>query len=412
MNLSFFIARRYFKAKHKQSFSNIITRIAMVGIAVGTMALVVVLSVYNGMGDLVRSLYNSFDPEIKIAPAQGKTFAADTALLRLVRGTEGVAIVSEVLEDNAYAKYKNAEMVVTVKGVSPNYIRQSGVRDRITNGEFLLENKENGQEFTVIGAGVRYELSVNLRNDFYPVRLYYPKKGKIKGSLNPTKNLNSRSLMVSGVFESSKGYNLNYVYVPLETATKLMQKEGRLSALEVKVLPDADVDKVQRRLKKALGKSFTVKNREEQQALLSKVLRIEKLFFFVALSFILFIASFNIFFSLSMLVIEKKKDIAVLFSIGATRSLVRKIFMFEGFLVAMSGAVTGLLTGLLICILQEKYGWVKMGIMGPQGDYWAYPVSLDPVDISATVLVVILLTILATVRPARLASKYKVTEHL
>ncbi|MCG8475730.1 MAG: ABC transporter permease [Cytophagales bacterium] len=401
MNLSFFIAGRYFRTKKKQNFSNVITRISMIGIAVGTMALIIVLSVYNGMGDLVKGQIDNYDPDLKIEPVKGKTFVFDESMDEKIRQVEGVEVLSSVLEDNAYARYQKAEMVVRLKGVSPNFLEQSSLPRTLLHGQFVLEQEQ--RPFAVIGDAVEGVLSVNLKNEFYPLRLYYPKKGKV--SIDPRRMLKSKPVMASGVFNGGKEHS-NYVLVPAAFAEALMDQKGRRTSLEIKLGSGASLDRVQKQLKKVVGKNFTVKNREEQQAIISKVLRIEKLFFVIALSFILFIASFNVFFSLSMLAIDKKKDIAILYAMGARNTLIRRIYLAEGGLIAFSGASIGMVLGLLVCWVQKEFGFVKLVGVGQAGNWLPYPVSVHAADVFLIIGIVVLITVLASYRPASLATKY------
>ncbi|BDD02676.1 FtsX-like permease family protein [Aureibacter tunicatorum] len=399
MNLPFFIAKRYFKSKKQKNFISIISNISMIGVAIGTMALVVVLSVYNGLGSLIRSFYNSFDPQLLVEAKKGKTFEVDSSFIAEIKSVPGIASVSEVIEDNAYARYKKAEMVVKVKGVSPEYKEQSGIGEQINLGTFKYREKQ--RNYALIGAEVQYALSVNVNNDFYPLQIYYPKR-KAKASLDPRKMFNNKSILPSGVFTVDR--KLDYIIVPLSFAQGLTGYGNERTSLEIMLESDARVSKVQNELKKLLGDKFEVLNRDEQQATLLKVLRIERLFLIVALSFIIAVASFNIFFSLSMLAIEKKKDISVMYAMGASDHLIRRIFLNEGLIIAITGALLGVFTGLGICLLQAEFGLVKMGFQG--NVLIPYPVKIIWTDLLVTGAVVIVITLLASLRPAQIASRY------
>ena len=381
----------------------------MIGVALGTMALVIVLSVYNGMGGLIQSLFNSFDPEIEIVSSHGKSFPTDSTFIKQIKNIEGVAVVSEVIEDNAYARYHNAEMVVKLKGVSDNYAQQSGVLNYIVDGKFELKEKE--RNFAVVGRGVEYTLSINTRNDFYPLVIYYPKKGKIS-SVQINNLFNKEALMVKGIFSIEKRFDMSYVFVPLSFTEKLLDYKNQRTSLELKLNPDYSVEEVKENLEKFLGTEFTVKDREEQQATLMKILRIERLFLYLSLGFILLVASFNIFFTLSMLALEKKKDISILYALGVRKKMITKIFLIEGFMISLSGSFIGLLLGLIICSLQVSFGWVKMAIISNTGELMPYPVEIKMFDLSVISILIIAITLLAAYRPASIAAKFNNADNL
>lgn len=375
--------------------------ISMAGVAVGTMALVIVLSVFNGLEDLIRSLNNSFDPELKVVPAKGKSFEFDDVLLGKIKAVPGVEIVTQVVEDNAYAKYKNDEMVVKLKGVEGNFIDHHRMDKSIIQGQFILEEDE--VPYAVIARGVQSSLSINKLTNLYPLQLYYPKRTKTSG-LNPAALTNQKIILPSGVYAIEKQYDMNYVFVPLNFALELFEYENRRTSIEIKVEEAYDIRQVRDKLKAALGADFQVLTSEEIHADFFKVLRIEKLFVFIIFSFILAIASFNIFFSLSMLAIDKKRDISILSALGASQRLIRSIFLAEGALISLSGAAAGLLLGFLICLAQQHFGIVSMGMQTAVID--AYPVKMQIADFLYTGISIILITLAASYRPAVLAARY------
>lgn len=399
MNLPLFIARRYFLSRKKKNFISIISNISMVGVAVGTMALVVALSVFNGLEDLIRALYGTFDPEIKITSAEGKTFPVDSTFIARIAAIEGVDIVTEVIEDNALLKYREGLMVVKVKGVSENFVKQQRMDSVMVAGRLLL--RENDTEYAIIGRGVQYAMSISLDNQFFALQLWYPKNRK-PSSLSPEAAFTRKGIMPGGVFMIEKQYDEQYVFVPLNFAQELMSYEEERTALEIKTTAGANVRQVKSNIKEVLGDEFLVLDSDEQHASLLKAIRIERLFIFVTFAFIIFIASFNIFFSLSMLAIEKKRDIAILFAMGATRSIILRIFILEGAIIAFTGASLGLLLGLLICWIQQKFGLISMGMDSSVID--AYPVKMEIMDFVLTGLLIMLITLIATYRPASRAS--------
>ncbi len=401
MNLPLFIARKYFLSKKKTNFINVISFISMGGVAVGTMALVIVLSVFNGLEDLIRSLNSNFDPELKIEAAKAKSFELDTILITNIKKVPGVEIVTQVVEDNAYVKYKNDEMVVKLKGVENNFVDHHRMDKNIVQGRFVLE--EDGVPYAVIARGVQSSLSINRLTNLYTLQFYYPKRTKTSG-LNMANLTNQGIILPSGVFAIEKQYDMDYVFVPLSFALDIFEYGNRRTSLEIKVSKNYSVETVREQVKKLVGDEYKALTSEELHADFFKVLRIEKLFVFIIFSFILAIASFNIFFSLTMLAIDKKKDISILSALGANQRLVKFVFLVEGSLISFSGAFLGLILGLLICLVQQHFGLVSMGMQTAVVD--AYPVKMQFTDFLYTGISIILITIASSYRPAILASRY------
>ena len=407
MNFSTFIARRYLFSTSKKSFINILSVISVIGVAVGTMALVIVLSVFNGLEDLLRSIHGSFDPELSIQSAQGKSFEVSDSLLASIKAVEGVAILTQVVEDNAYVRYDDSEMVVTLKGVSDEYIEESRIKNNIITGQ--LKFKDDNFYYGLIGQGVQYGLNVRMSNDFYAMQFFYP-RDVIPGSIDPNRMVRQLNLRPGAVFAIEKQYDESYVVAPIEFARQLFGYQGRCTALEIKVSGEASIRKVQQNLKETLGDSYFVLNRDEQHADLLKAIQIEKFFLFIVFSFILLVASFNIFFSLTMLAIDKKRDIEVLYSLGATKRLVQRIFLTEGAMIALSGALLGLGLGYLIIWLQQLFGLVPMGMQSAV--VTAYPVKMLLSDFLFTVFIIVVITMLASWRPAIIAARFQGIENL
>ena len=408
MNVPLLIARRYFLSKKKRNIISIISNISMVGVAVGTTALIIVLSVFNGLEDLVRSLYGKSDPDLVITAVQGKSFELPAPLLVKVRRAPGVRLVTEVIEDNALLQYRDRQMVVKMKGVSDNYHYQSNIESAIVDGSHTLQR--NGLNYALIGAGVQHELSITLDNRFAPLKLLYPKAGKFKVSMDPDAYFTQQSILAGGVFLIEQRIDDSYIFVPLEFARELLHYGSRRTALEVKVKAGQDIDDVQQTLRSTLGKGFKVLNSDEQHVSLLKAIKVEKMFVFITFAFILLIASINIFFSLSMLVIDKKKDMAVLMAMGAGRRTIRNIFLFEGAIVAQVGAITGLVVGVTICWLQQTFHIVSMGMATSVVD--SYPVKMQLSDVVLTGVAIIFITISVSIRPALNASRLDVRDNL
>jgi lipoprotein-releasing system permease protein len=407
LNLSYFIAARYFKSTKKRNFITVLSRISMVGVAVGTMSLVVVLSVFNGLEDLIKSLYASFDAELKVEPVLGKSFEVNEEFLANLSALEGVEILTEVIEDNALFRYGDHQVVATLKGVSENFLLQ----ERFSNGYFSGEMSlgEPGKPQAIVGRGLSYFLLMDLDDQFELIQVFYPKEPRA-GSIDPSNMYNREVIKAVGVFSIEKQFDDEYVIVPLGFAQKLLNYGNRRTALEIKVAKGNDIKRVKERIRDHLGSEFSVKDTDEQHASLLMTIRLEKLFVFLTLTFILAVASFNIFFSLSMLAIEKKKDIAVLFSLGGTKKLIRSIYLKEGAIIAFSGAIIGLFLGFVICWVQDTYGLVSLGVTSSIVE--SYPVKMKLNDFLYTSLSVIVITLLASYRPALIASKVKTTLHL
>ncbi|SNR50264.1 lipoprotein-releasing system permease protein [Hymenobacter mucosus] len=403
------IARRYFLSKKKRNIISIISNISMIGVAVGTMALIIVLSVFNGLEDLVRSLYGKSDPDLVVTAVQGKSFELQAPLLARLTKTPGVALVTQVIEDNALLQHRDRQMVVKMKGVSDNYYAQSDIDSSIVDGSHRL--RRNGTDYALVGAGVQHELGITLDNRFAPLRLLYPRNIQKKTlSFNPETAFNEQSILAGGVFLIEQHIDDSYVFVPLDFAENLLHYGNRRTALEVKVREGYDISSVKNKLHQVLGKSFKVLDSDEQHVSLFKAIEVEKMFVFITFAFILLIASINIFFSLSMLVIDKKKDVAVLMAMGASSRNVRNIFLFEGAIVALVGAFTGLVLGVSLCWAQQTFGLVSMGMATSVVD--SYPVKMKFSDIVLTSVAIIVITIAVSIRPALNASQLDVRENL
>ncbi len=380
----------------------------MVGVAVGTMALVIVMSVFNGLEDLIRGLFASFDAELKVEASLGKSFEVNEEWLGGIRAIEGVAVLTEVIEDNALLDYKGNQLVGTIKGVSDNFLEQ----DRFTRGYFWGDTTlgTDLRPGAILGRGVGFFLSVNLDDQNVPLKVFYPKAPRSAATLDPSQLYASAVLDPVAFFSVERQFDDEYVIAPLNFTRDLLNYGNRRTSLEIKVSKGSTIAEVQKRLKAHLGSDFTVKNTDEQHAGLLRTVKLEKLFVFLTLTFILAIASFNIFFSLSMLAIEKKKDIAVLKAMGAPDRLIQKIFLKQGALIAFTGALIGLVMGYLICLAQQSFGLVSLGIASAVVD--AYPVRIVLSDFVWISLAVVTITLLASWRPAFIASRVDTIKEL
>lgn len=372
----------------------------MIGVAVGTMALVIVMSVFNGLEDLIRGLFESFDAELKIEAALGKSFMTQEEWLDSIRNLEGVAVLTEVIEDNALLEYDGNQLIGRIKGVSENFLDQDRFSRRYYWGDTTLGT--DLRPAAILGRGVGFFLSVNLDNNI-PLKVFYPKAPRSAASLDPSQYYSSAVIEPVAYFQVERQFDDEFVIVPLNFARDLLNYGEKRTSLEVKVAQGYTIQTVQKRIKNHLGNDFLVKTADEQHAELLRTVQMEKFFVFLTLTFILAIASFNIFFSLSMLAIEKKKDIAVLKAMGASEGLVKKIFLKQGVLIAFTGAISGLILGYGVCLLQQTFGLVSLGIASAVVD--SYPVKMIWTDFFWISIAVIAITMLASWRPAWIASQ-------
>ncbi len=406
MNLSTFIARKYFLSKKKRNFINILSLISMLGVAVGTMALVIVLSVFNGLESFINNLYNSFDPELKIVPAKGKSFSITDFPLKKLDEIDGIAGITQVIEENAYIKYRDQEMIVTVKGVSDDYLREQRLKSAMVEGKLKLKDGENN--YAVIGRGIEYTLNISSLKDIYPIEVIYPNRNS--NLMDPATALNRRDIMPAGVFAIEKDFDIKYMLTPLRFAEDLFEYKDRRTSLEINLKNSDQAQHIKKEIENLLGKKFRVLDRNDQHASLIKAVKLEKLFVFIILTFIIAIVAINLYFALTMLAIDKRKDIAILQSLGSGRKIIRNIFFKEGAIIAFTGAASGLILGALICLIQERFGIISLGIS--TSVIQAYPVKMEPVDFIMTSASIIIITILFSLRPAILASRSDILQHL
>ena len=399
MNLSFFIAKRYLVSKKKQNIINIISAISVTGIIVGTLALVIVLSVFNGFNSLIDTFFSSFDPDLKITSVEGKMFNPGEFDFEKIKNMPDILHYAEVIEEVAMLKYGSQQYPATVKGVPANYADYTNIDSLIVDGSFVLKNQ--GLNYAVVGQGVAYNLGVGL-TFVDPIRIYVPKKGK-QSSLNLAAAINHNYIYPSGVFSVLEEIDSKYILVPFQFASDLFESGKQISAVELGFANSVNIKKVQKSVENILGEGFRVKNKYQQHDLIYKIMKSEKWAAYFILVFILVIASFNILSSLSMLIIDKKDDILILRSMGAQTKLIRQIFLFEGWLISFSGAIIGSLLGIFICWLQIEYGLIDLPGNG-SFVISAYPVKIILSDILLVLGVVLLIGFLASWYPIKYIS--------
>lgn len=401
MNFPFYIAKRYIFSKKSTHAINIISIISVIGVAVATTALVVILSGFNGFADLVASFFTNFDPQIKVEPAQGKTMKADDAKLLKLKALPEIETSSICLEDQALAVYQDHQMMVKLKGVDDNFAELSGIKNILYgDGEYTLHAAD--LQYGIPGIGVAQQLGLGAVWNGY-LRIYAPRRQGQFDMTNPDNAFAVDSLLSPGVvFQVKQGkYDRNYLVTSLAFAQSLFRSPGEISSMEFRLKAGEDVDKVKEEMKQILGPSYTVKDRYEQQADTFKIMKVEKLFAYIFLTFILVIACFNIIGSLSMLIIDKKDDIVTLRNLGANDKQIRRIFLFEGRMISVAGAVLGIAIGLLLCWLQQTYGIVRLGDQAGNFVVNAYPISVHPLDIVMIFFTVIIVGWLAVWYPVR-----------
>ena len=405
MSFPFYIARRYLFSKKSTNAINIISVISMVGIAVATMALVIVLSVFNGFHDMVASFFTQFDPQLKVVPVEGKTVASDDPVLTELRQLPEVDVATESVEDMALAVYAGHQAMVTVKGVDDNFSSLTHINEIVYgDGEFQLHAAD--LEYGTIGIRLAQELGTGVRFGQY-IHIYAPRRDGQLDLSNPQEGFEVDSLIMPGVvFATRQGkYDRDYIVAPIGFARRIFDQQGMLSSLELRLKDGSDLTSVKRQMRRIAGDRFRVLDRYEQQADTFRIMQIEKLLAYIFLTFILIVASFNIIGSLSMLIIDKKDDVATLRNLGADDRQIRQIFLLEGRMIAALGAIAGIALGLLLCWLQQTFGLVGMGAESGMFVVNAYPVSVHYSDVLIVFLTVIAVSWLAVWYPVRYISR-------
>lgn len=361
--------------------------ISMLGVMIGTAALIIVLSVFNGFENLVLRLYNSFDPDIKITAVEGKSFLVQDVPLQSIRDMNGVKAVAEIIEENALVKYRDKQTIVSIKGVSDDYAGINRLDTLVVDGNFQL--KEGDLNYALVGGMIAYNLNLNTADLLSQLEIYAPRRTE-SSLLDPEAAFNRQFISPSGVFSVQQEFDAKYIIVPLRFVESILEYSGRRTSLEIAVQEGQDAAQLQEKIQQVIGPHFIAQNRFQQHALLYKIMKSEKWAVFLILTFILIIATFNVISSLTMLVIEKKEDVAILFSMGANTVMLRKIFLFDGLFITLIGATGGLVLGFVVCLIQEKFGLIQLGGSGTFV-IDAYPVQMlfqDFLYVFATVFII------------------------
>lgn len=405
MNFPFFIARRYLFSKKSTHVINVISSISVIGVAVATMALVIVLSVFNGFHDLVASLFTSFDPQLKVVPVEGKTAPSDDPILTQIRLLPEVDVATETVEDQALAIYQGKQAMVKIKGVEDNFSELSHITD-ILYGDGTYSLHAASLEYGILGIRLAQTMGIGAQWDGY-LKIYAPKKEGQLDLSNPGEGFVADSLNSPGVLFSVRQskYDKNYIVTSIAFARNLFGQQGMLSDLEIRLKEGSNLNAVKAEMQKIAGTKYKVLDRFEQQEDTFKIMSIEKLMAYIFLTFILVVACFNIIGSLSMLIIDKKNDVVTLRNLGANDKQITRVFLFEGRMIAVIGAVIGIGLGLLLCLLQQQYGFVRLGESEGSFIVDAYPVSVHYTDVAIIFVTVIAVGWLAVWYPVRALSK-------
>ena len=405
MNFPLYIAKRYLFSKKSTNAINVISLISVVGVAVATTALVIVLSVFNGFHDMVASFFTNFDPQIEVVPVKGKTAPCDDPVLTKIRQLPQVDVATECVQDMALAMYKDHQAMVIVKGVDDNFDQLTHIKDILYGeGEFSLH--AGPLQYGVLGIRLAQTLGTGANFGDY-LSIYAPQREGQFDVSNAQEGFVVDSLLSPGVVfaVNQSKYDKNYIIAPIAFARNLFGQQGMLSSLEIRLKDGSDFEAVKKEMQQIAGDKYQVLDRFEQQADTFKIMQIEKIIAYLFLTFILVVACFNIIGSLSMLIIDKKDDVVTLRNLGANDKQISRVFLFEGRLISLIGAVIGILLGLLLCWLQQRYGLVAMGDASGTFVVNAYPVSVHYSDVAIVFLTVVAVGWLAVWYPVRYLSR-------
>ena len=399
MNFSFRIALRYLFSKKSHNAINIISIISACGVCVGTIALVCVLSVYNGFESLVKDLFSEFDPDLKITLVEGKSFDISTSEMQRVKELKDVAVFTTVVEENALIKYGEKQTPAVIKGVSDNFVESTNIDNIMYSGNFQL--KDNSFYYAVAGLGLASQMNMGV-SFIEPISIYAPKRTATINLVRPETSFNQQFIHLAGIFFVKQAtYDDNYLIIPIELAQQIYEYEPNIvTAVELKISPSANINRVQKEIREILGDNFRVQNRYEQQENFFRIMKIEKWISYLILSFILLIAVFNIIGSLSMLIIEKEQDIKILRNMGANTKQIRNVFLYEGWLISVLGSFVGIVIGVLLCLIQQHFGIISLG--GANNFIIdAYPVEVQFLDVALIFVTVVAMGFLAVRYPVK-----------
>ena len=368
----------------------------MVGVGVEVMALILILSVFNGLEDFQKGLFQTFDPDLKIIAKNTPRFKISEEKLKQIKALSGITFINPVLEDQALLRFGKKQVVASFKGVDDSFLLANRLKKQVVEGDYFL--KSDGQSFALVGIGVFLNMGMSFENVVEPVEAWYPNHQSLRKFTINEEAIRSNIFYPAGVLEVEQTFDNQTVIVPLDWMNDLVGAEDKLSGYEIMLASGVDEKRVQQQIKQILGNSYSIKTRDEQHAMLLKAIKIEKLFVFLIMAFVMGIASFTLFYSLSLLVIEKRKDLRTLLAIGISRSQLFKTIMWVGFLICFSGAVLGMVFGFVMAWAQQTFGIIGLGI--PNALIDAYPIKMELMDFVWTSIVVLTITTLASIIPA------------
>lgn len=399
MNLSFFIAKRYLISKKSNNAINVISWISIVAIAVTTAALVIVLSAMNGLTSVVADLYNAIEPDLKITAVNSKYINNNKELTNKIKSISGIKGISYSIEENALIKLDDKQAIITVKGVDAEFKNLTHFDTVVIDGTYRFSH--NNQYYGVFGRGIANKLGINVNDFVSPISIYAPKRGKVE-SINPEDAFNKLTISPAGIFSLNDDFDFKYVLIDLKAAQQLFDCPDAFSIIELSINNKKQLESIQTQLQETLGANYQIKNRYQLNDVLFKTLETEKLWTFLILAFILVIATFNIIGALTMLIIEKKKDIKTLYNLGADQKFIQNIFMQEGFLITSVGAISGLVIGLIVCLLQQQFHFVTF-----EDQYVIpyYPIEIQLKDFIWILGVVMGIGFFAAIYPVRIFTK-------
>jgi lipoprotein-releasing system permease protein len=406
MNLPFFIAKRYLVSRKKQNIINIISGISLAGVVIGTMAIIIVVSVLNGFTTLIGLFYSNFDPDLKITAVEGKMFDPQTANIDKIKTLSGVVSYAEVIEEVAMLKYGRQQYFATVKGVPDNYTEYTNIDKLLIEGKYYLE--KDGINYVVLGRGVANYLGAGI-SFLDPIHIYVPKKG-IQNSLNPARSITSDYIFPSAVFAVLEEIDAKYILVSKNYASELFETGNSISAIELDLDDSANAQQIQKSIETVLGEGFHVKNKEQQHDLVFKTMKSEKWAVYFILVFILILASGNMIGNLTMLYIDKKEDISIMRSMGLSTKNINRIFLYEGWLISLVGGIIGTALGVFVCWLQINFELIKLPGATNSFIISAYPVQIIFTDILLAFGAVLLIGFAASWYPVKFMSRKHLSE--
>ena len=400
MSISLFVAKRYFFSPFKASFITLISRISMIGVGVEVMALVLILSVFNGLEDFQKGLFKTFDPDLTIVSKTDSRFSLQTTQLNSVAKIPGVRSIQPILEDQALIRYNGKQLVVTLKGIDSSFIASKRLKNQVVDGEYLVDYE--GHPFGMVGAGVFMAMGMNFEDSFHPIEAWYPNQKALANFQITQDAANQKAFFPSAVLQVEQTFDNQHILVPLQWMRELTLSDSTaVSRFDIMLEEGVNEVQVQQSIQQILGSNFGVQTRDQQHAILLRAIKIEKLFVFILMAFIMGIASFTLFYALSLLVIEKRKDLRTLLAMGITQRQLLRIFLLVGLFISFSGAVVGMGLGFTLGWIQQTFGIIPLGI--PNALIDAYPIQMEWLDFLMTALVVIVITFLASIIPARKA---------